>query len=318
MVFLINIDDGLPGNFLEINRVCTTKLGYNPTELLKMSPLNIIAPDKISEMLNNVNLIKSGGTYVETVYLSKDGKRIPVEASHRIFQLNGKKVAIAISRDITSRKQAEDLIKKSLEEKEMLLKEIHHRVKNNLMIISSLLNLQSQYIKDKASQDIFIESQNRARSMALIHETLYQSTDLKSIDIRDYIYTLSNELFHTYTAGSGRIVLKINVDELFLDINIAIPLGLIINELVTNSLKYAFPEGRSGEIKIDLHPQNDDYEFTVKDTGVGFPDDLDLHNSSSLGLELVKSLTDQIDGEIELDKTEGTTFKITFAGENIH
>jgi len=194
----------------------------------------------------------------------------------------------------------------------MLLKEIHHRVKNNLMIISNLLYLQSSYIKDKESQDIFKESQNRARSMALIHERLYQSADLKRMDFGDYIRSLSTELLHTYEVDPGLIKLKINVEDIFLDINTTIPLGLIVNELVTNSLKHAFPEGNSGEINVDFHQIDDHYEFTVKDNGVGFPEDLDFQNTDSLGMQIVNSLTDQIDGEIELDNNNGTEFKISF------
>ena len=220
--------------------------------------------------------------------------------------------AIEAVRDITKMKESQRKIKKELNEKEMLLKEIHHRAKNNLMVISSLLNLQSSYLKDKESQEIFIESQKRARSMAIIHERLYRSTDLKKIDFRDYIQSLATELFHTYVDDPGRITLKINVDDIFLDINISIPLGLIINELVTNSLKYAFPNGKRGKIDIDLHKTDDHYEFTIKDNGIGFPEDIDFKNTDSLGMQLVNSFTDQIDGKIELDRRDGTQFKITF------
>jgi len=214
--------------------------------------------------------------------------------------------------DITSRKELIKQLQRSLEEKEILLKEIHHRVKNNLMIISSLLNLQSQYIIDKESKGIFKESQNRARSMAMIHERLYQSTDLKKIDFGDYIQSLSTELFNTYVADPSLIKLNINVDDIFLDINTAIPLGLIVNELITNSLKHAFPKGNKGQINVDFHPIDDHYEFTVKDNGIGFPEDLDYQNTDSLGLQIVNSLTDQIDGEIELNRDNGTEFKIKF------
>ncbi len=146
--------------------------------------------------------------------------------------------------DITVRKIAEEKLKESLEEKEMLLKEIHHRVKNNLMVISSLLNLQSQYIKDKEALGIFKESQNRARSMALIHERLYRSTDLKRIDFGDYIRTLTNELFHTYLTDPGRVKLNMKVENLMVDINTTVPLGLIVNELLTNSMKHGFIDGK--------------------------------------------------------------------------
>jgi PAS domain S-box-containing protein len=214
--------------------------------------------------------------------------------------------------DITERVNAKKKIKESLEEKKMLLKEIHHRVKNNLMIISSLLNLQSSYIKDKESQDIFKESQNRARSMALIHERLYQSTDLKRIDFGDYIQSLSKDLFNTYISNSSLIALKINVENIFLDINTAIPLGLIVNELITNSLKHAFPNGRKGEINVEFHKKDEKYEFTVKDNGIGFPKDIDFKKTDSLGLQIVTNLTDQIDGKIELNINNGTEFKINF------
>ncbi|MBZ2164574.1 ATP-binding protein [Methanobacterium sp. VT] len=219
---------------------------------------------------------------------------------------------VLLKEEIKERENMEKEIKTSLEEKEMLLKEIHHRVKNNLMIISSLLNLQSGYIKDKESQVIFKESQNRARSMALIHERLYQSTDLKRIDFGDYITSLANELFHTYEAKPCLIKLNINVEDVLLDINTAIPLGLIVNELITNSLTHAFPEGKRGKINVKFHPKDDHYEFTVKDNGIGFPKDIDFQNTDSLGLQLINSLTDQIDGNIKLDRTTGTEFKITF------
>jgi len=199
----------------------------------------------------------------------------------------------------------------------MLLKEIHHRVKNNLMIISSLLNLQSRYIKDKESQEIFKESQNRAQSMALIHQRLYQSTDLKNIDFKEYITTLANDLYRTYVDDTSRVSLTLNIDECRIDINTAIPLGLILNELITNSMKHAFPGNEKGTINIDFKKNDDKYILIVSDDGVGFPEDLDYQKTDSLGLQLVNNLTDQISGELELDTTRGTTFKITFKENKI-
>jgi PAS domain S-box-containing protein len=215
--------------------------------------------------------------------------------------------------DISEQKKLVKQLERSLDEKEILLKEIHHRVKNNLMMISSLLNLQSGYIKDKASKDIFKESQNRARSMALIHERLYNSSDLKKIDFSEYITLLATKLLHSYVADPSLIKLKINVENIFLDINTAIPLGLIVNELITNSLKHAFPNGRKGEINVVLHKKDEEYEFTVEDNGIGFPKDIDYQNTESLGLQIVTNLTGQIDGKIEkLDANPGTEFKINF------
>ncbi len=223
--------------------------------------------------------------------------------------------------DVTDSKIAEAKIKKSLKEKETLLKEIHHRVKNNLTVISSLLNLQSQYIKDKDDLMMFMESQSRAKSMALIHQRLYDSSDLKSINFGDYIRTLANEMFQTYVYDPSTVKLNLMVEDIMLDVNTAIPLGLILNELLTNSMKYAFPsEGLNGingqingNINVNLSKNNGNYTMIVEDDGVGFPDDVDMENTDSLGLQLINSLTDQIDGDIIFNRTNGTSFTIKFS-----
>ena len=199
--------------------------------------------------------------------------------------------------------------------KKYFLKRFYHRVKNNLMIISSLLSLQSRYIKDEESKNIFKESQNRARSMALIHERLYQSTDLKRINFGEYIRTLANDLYNTYVLDKSLITLNIDVDDVKLDINTSIPLGLIVNELVTNSLKHAFPQGKGGEIDIQFHIQDDKYLLEVKDNGIGFPKDINYKNTNSLGLRLINSLTEQIDAEVEFNNISGSLFKIIFEEE---
>ena len=219
---------------------------------------------------------------------------------------------VVMHEDITERKRAEDQIKASLEEKEVLLREIHHRVKNNLQIISSLLNLQSRYIKDKQVLHVFKESQNRIKSMALIHKKLYQSKDLARIDFAEYVRSLIADLFRSYKADYDLITLKTNIDDVFLGIDTAIPCGLIINELVSNSLKYAF-KGGQGEIRIDLHSEKEGkFTLIVSDSGVGFPKDLDFRNTESLGLQLACTLVDQLQGTIGLDRTGGTKFKIAF------
>lgn len=214
--------------------------------------------------------------------------------------------------DITERKKVEEKLKKSLDEKEVLIKEIHHRVKNNLMVISSLLNLQSQYIKDKEALSIFRESQNRARSMALIHERLYRSSDLKQIDFGEYIKTLSKDLFHSCITNPQQVQLNMQVENLMVDINTTVPLGLIVNELITNSMKHGFVGDAKGEINIEFHKDGDEFILVVDDTGVGFPDDIDFRNTSTLGLQLVNNLTNQINGKIELNRDNGTEFRITF------
>jgi PAS domain S-box-containing protein len=216
--------------------------------------------------------------------------------------------------DITERKLAEDKIKASLREKEVLLKEVHHRVKNNLQVISSLLNLQSRYVRDRQALEMFKESQNRVRSMALIHEKLYQSEDLARIDIAGYIRDLITSLFRSYGASAAAVKVKTDVHDILLDINTAIPCGLIINELVSNSLNHAFPDGRQGQIKIAMHHINEDrIELIVSDTGRGFPKDIDFRNTESLGMQLVITLAEQLDGTIELDGSKGTAFGIRFS-----
>ena len=198
------------------------------------------------------------------------------------------------------------------QQKEMLIKEVHHRVKNNLMIISSLLNLQSNYLKDEESREIFKESQNRAKSMALIHERLYRSTDLKNIEFKEYITTLANDLYRNYVSDPNKVRLQMNIDDVNIDINTAIPLGLILNELITNSMKHAFPDGREGTISISFGKKDDGFILNVSDDGVGFPAGLDYTKTDSLGMQLVSSLTSQINGTIELDRDHGTKFTIIF------
>jgi two-component sensor histidine kinase len=215
--------------------------------------------------------------------------------------------------EIAERKRAEEQIKASLKEKEVLLKEIHHRVKNNLQAISSLLYLQSKGVKDKEALEMFQDGQNRVRSMALIHERLYQSKDVARVDFAEYVRNLANYLFCSYGVHSNVIQLKVNVEDVFLGIDTAIPCGLITNELISNSLKHAFPGGRGGEIRIELCADNDrQLNLMVSDNGVGFPNDLDFRETESLGLQLVNTLVEQLEGTVELDRSGGTAFEITF------
>jgi len=224
------------------------------------------------------------------------------------------------------RRHAEEQINASLKEKEVLLKEIHHRVKNNLQVISSMLNLQSGHIKDGQTLQMFRESQSRVRSMALIHEKLYQSRDLAKIDFAGYIRDLANYLFRVYGANSYGIKLETNIDNVSLDIDTAIPCGLIVNELISNSLKYGFPadgvrskqSGSRGEIRVELRSDNNGkYVLVVSDNGMGISKDLDFQKTESLGLQLVNTLTEQLEGTIELDRRGGTKFRIIFHSQNI-
>ncbi|HMN28801.1 MAG TPA: PAS domain S-box protein [Caldilineaceae bacterium] len=220
----------------------------------------------------------------------------------------------ALVQDVTERKVAEEQIKASLEEKVVLLKEIHHRVKNNLQVISSLLSLQSEQIGDAQVRAVLQDSQNRVRSMALIHEKLYQAKDQVRVDVAEYIQNLTSYLFRSYAARSTAIQLRVMVDHVYLGIDAAMPCGLIINELLSNALKHGFPTGQSGEVYVEL--QHDDegiYTLLVGDNGVSMHADLVLHKSSSLGLQLVHTLVNQLDGSIELRHEEGVEFRIRFS-----
>jgi len=309
------------GNIVLFNPSLKNIFGYEIDEI-NGKHVTMLMPDRYRKgFMDKLEKFKSTGNHelagktFESIGLKKNGKEFPFEISIATWGSIGNVFTTSIIRDVTERKIIENKLEKSLEDKELLLKEIHHRVKNNLMIISSLLNLQSRYIKDEESKNIFKESQNRARSMALIHELLYQSTDIKNIDFGDYIRKLSNNLYHTYALDTSLIKLNIDADEILLDIDQSIPLGLIVNELVTNSLKHAFPQGESGEINIKFYKQGIKNILEVKDNGVGFPEDIDYKNTDSLGLRLVTSLTEQIDGEIEFNNTSGTSFKIIFNEE---
>ncbi len=251
---------------------------------------------------------------VEIEGLRNDGTRFPIEILINSWNIDGELFCTAFIRDITQRKDAEVKIKSSLKEKEVLLKEIHHRVKNNMQIISSLISLQSDYADNEATIKMFEDSKNRIRSMALIHEKLYQSEDISLIDFSDYIESLAGRLLEVYGVVRRRIELRTNVENIFLDIDAAIPCGLIINELVSNSIKHAFPEGRLGHITIDMNGQDGEYVLMVADDGVGVPEDIDYKNTESLGLQIVQTLTLQLGGKIELESNGGTRFKIFFKG----
>jgi two-component sensor histidine kinase len=212
----------------------------------------------------------------------------------------------------------EDRMRVSLEEKEVLLREIHHRIKNNMQVISSLLNLQSDTIDDPRHREMFSESKNRIRAMALIHEKLYQTRDIANIDFGDYIASLANGLFMFYGTNPSQVELSIEAEGVVIGIDTAIPCGLIINELLSNALKYAFPDGKAGMIRIAIK-KNDtagggtEYALTVADNGIGLPKDFDFRNARTLGLHLVMSLAEhQLQGSMKVIRDSGTAYQISF------
>jgi PAS domain S-box-containing protein len=219
--------------------------------------------------------------------------------------------------DITHMKVTEDKLKTTISEKDTLLREIHHRVKNNLQIISSLLNLQSRYIEDSVSLEVFKESQNRVRSMAIVHEKLYKTENMSKIDFGEYIEDLASSLFYNYNITPDNIILSTNIENIFFDVDTCIPCGLIVNELLTNSVKHAFPDDKNGQIKIDLQDNEGTYALYVSDDGVGFPETIDYKNTETLGLQLVTNLVNQLDGSLDIVNQDGTTIIIKFKDFNI-
>ncbi len=237
---------------------------------------------------------------------------LEVRVRERTAELAGANAALKV--EIAVRRQAEAKVRESLKEKEILLKEIHHRVKNNLQVVSSLLRLQAAGIKDEATAALFYESQTRVRSMALIHEELYQAGNLARVDFASYLRRLLPDLARTYRAdASEKIDLKIEAEDVSLPVDRAIPCGLIVNELITNALKHGFPDGRPGNIQVRLQALQQQTSLAIRDDGIGFPPELDFRQSRSLGLQLVCTLANQLGGTINLKRDNGTEFVIVFS-----
>lgn len=251
--------------------------------------------------------------YLEQRLMTKNGWRWLLWAHQGILDDDGNVVAfVGVGRDITKRKLAENRIIESLREKELLLREVHHRVKNNLQIISTLLSLQSAQIKDESVINLYRESQNRIRSIALIHENLYQSEDLASINFSVYVKNLITDLIDSYGGDSNMIKTFLSIDNVTMGIETAIPCGLIINELVSNSLEHGFSMDKCGEIELNLNETGKRrFTLTIRDDGDPFPPDFDFKNTESLGLQLINSLVNQLDAQIELDRDK-KEYKIVF------
>ena len=294
-------------------------LGYEAEDIIGKRDyefINMVHPDDFEILMDTIQLV------IQTLkpnraqhrFKHADGHYIWVETVGNPLSNDKKEFsgAVYITRDITELKKVENQLKSSLEEKEVLLREIHHRVKNNMQIISSLLNLQSRYLNDEKTVNVLTESRNRVKSMAMVHEELYRSHDLSKIDFADYIRRLLSGLFSSYGVDKNVIKPEINVENVLLNINMAVPCGLIINELVSNSLKHAFLQGQNGKISIIFHPNEGKYVLKVADNGAGFPENIDFENTKTLGLQLVNTLVKQLSGSIDICRSSGTSFKIIF------
>lgn len=308
------------GKIVIVNTQAEKMFGYVREELLGR-PVEILVPEKVQAKhvslrngyIHNPKTRPMGAGRALTGK-RKDGSEFPVEISLSPLETEKGTLITSIIRDITDRRKAEEQLQASLREKEALLKEIHHRVKNNLQVTSSLLRLQSSYVEDEKSKELFKESQNRIRSMALVHEKLYQSKELSSINFCEYIVTLSNLLFRSFGVNPSQIRLHTYSKDIFLSVETAVPCGLMVNELISNCLKHAFPNDRKGEVVITITKVGENrYKLEVRDNGVGLPEKLEIGRTESLGLQLVRTLSQQLNGHIEVHRIDpGTKFIIWF------
>lgn len=306
------------GRLIDVNESYLQLLGYEQHEVLGQSTLDLNfwqmpqERDRLLQALMQQQSVRN----LEVQFYHRSGQLRTGIFSFEKIELGGQTCVLKMLYDISDRKLAEEKLRASLAEKEVLLKEIHHRVKNNLQIVSSLLRMQSRQTTSDQVINQFREAQNRVQSMALIHEQLYQAPDLAGIDFGHYFRILTNNLFRSYGASTARIVPTVQAEGITLPIDIAIPCGLIVNELVSNVLKYAFPDQQAGQVWIQLQADSTGdrptLTLTVADNGVGMPEGLDLNQVESLGLSIVSSLTRQLDGTLRVERNAGTAFRLTF------
>jgi PAS domain S-box-containing protein len=291
--------------------------GYSADDLGRMNFLEWVHEDSKGLVRSRAQAWLAGesvpGQY-EIKCVTKDGEERDVLVSAGTMSHQGNLSGVASFLDITERKRSEELVRASLAEKEVLLKEIHHRVKNNLQVVSSLLFLQSQKFSDPELQTCFLESQSRICSMALAHEQLYQSKNLAEVSIKSYLENLVKQLQQVFPSPEQEVDCRLAVEDLELDIEKVVPCGLLVTELLSNAYKHAFADGRSGQIEISLQSSNGQIELAVADDGVGLPAEFDYRQAKTLGLQLVTALVNQLNGTLELERNNGTRFRASFAG----
>lgn len=307
------------GQIVILNTQAERLFKYTREHLLGR-PVEILAPERFRDRHAGHRgaffvdpRVRPMGSGLELFGRRSDGSEFPVEISLSPIETEEGVLVSAAIRDITERKLAENALRSSLKEKEVLLKEIHHRVKNNLQIVSSMLSLQREQLSDPHAIELFKESQSRVRSIALFHEKLYQSRDLARVEIAEYLKGLAHGLFATYGVSPDDIVLMVHAEDIPLGVDAAISCGLIVNELVSNSLKHAFPAQRKGQVEVSLRSAGTDVVLEVADNGAGFPVGLDFRSPSTLGLKLVAIFTEQVGGTMDLTREGGTRFSLRFA-----
>lgn len=336
----------LKGRCIDANLAACDYLGYSRDELLRV-PLDALVSPEMAARAQRLAQGAAGSRDVvaESAFVGRDGSSLPVVVECRVIELSGEHAILTLMRHhpagtsrppesedadaLRLRIQEQEETTRALREErdrlaaahdedqdrlraqEVLLRDVHHRVKNNLQVISSLLGLQAEHIDDQRALDAFAESQNRVRAMALVHERVYQSSDLARVDLAAYIRDLAERLFVALGADPA-IALDLDAEPVSLPMDTAIPCGLLISELISNSIKHAFPAGRSGSVKVRLRQQEDRIVLTIADDGVGLPEGLDYRHTESLGLQLVTILAQQLDATVDVDGSVGTRFTIAF------
>lgn len=313
------------GRIALVNSFAENLFGYSREELIG-NDIDILVPVRFRSnhphmraQYHGAPVSRAMGKGRDLYALHKNGREFPVEIGLNPLHMAQGTMILASIVDITERKQQEESLRSALKEKEVLLSEIHHRVKNNLQIIDSLIGMQSDRVLNEQAINILKDSQNRVRSIAMIHQILYQSQDFSQVNVADVVKSLVDNIAQSYGIESSRISIAMDIDSIFMPIDRSIPLGLTINELVSNTFKHGFPDHRTGKVNISLkNGKNHSLRLIVEDNGIGIPDDYDISTSDSLGLLLVKALTDQLGGELKVNRSNPTRFELDFERGPVH
>lgn len=319
---VITINEG--GKILAFNKGAERMFRYSAGEIIGQD-LSVLLPSRyrgvhsghIADFVRSSSVSRPMAQRTAIYGVRRDGREFPAQASISKVESEGQVILTAFLRDITESVDTEKQLRDTLQEKEVLLGEIHHRVRNNLQVISSLLNLQARSTDDRYVRQAFDESQRRVQSMALIHQQLYEANSFTRIDLADYVRRLANHLFRAFGATTEGVTLDLDIESVSLAVDRAAPCGLIMNELVSNSLKYAFAGNRPGRIYVRAQRQPDQsILLTIGDDGPGLPSEIGLWSTKTLGLRLVRTLVRQIDGELEVAGPPGAEFRIRFSSSD--
>jgi len=307
------------GEITRMNQLAETTFGYDSAELIGR-PVEVLIPARYRHVHPGYRQgflaetsARPMGAGRDLSGLRKDGSEFPVEIGINPVQTGEGPMILSVILDLSERKLSEKRIQDALQQKDLLLREVHHRVKNNLQVIHSLLDLQALKSNDSELIGMLRDSQNRVRSMSLIHQTLYQSQNFAQVDFQRFLGELLPRLTEAYGSMSGQVAIEIQAHEVKLPINEAIPCGLIVNELVSNALKHGFPNQQRGTILVEIREQAEQrIELSISDDGQGIPDSLDLTRTGSLGLQLVHLLTRQLHGTLDIQREKPTRFSLSF------